>query len=657
MGLSLKLFGGFTVRDGSGTTLSLRTRKMRALLAYLAVNADKPQPRERLMTLLWGDRDERQARPSLNNALMSIRQLANDQGPALLDSDGEQVTLHGEALESDVARFRALLAKNPAEAAKLYDGLFLDGLSIPDPAFEDWLTATRSELHTTACDALQRAANAAAEKGDTHQAIDAVRRLVAFDPLREDAHRLLIRLLYDSGDRVAALRQYQACADILKKELQVEPDAVTKTLFEEIRRNESPLEASQTPSPGPDAPSTETHASPLDKPSIAVLPFDNLGAESTAELFAEGLTEDVITALAKIPDLFVISSHSTRVYRGKAASAQDVGKALGVRYVLEGSIRTHGDKLRCSVQLVDTARGHHLWAERYDRLIGDIFALQDEIVRHVLIELQVRLTEGDGARSESRGTHNLEAWLHRVQGVAEIRRITREGSIRARDLFAAAHRADPNWSRPLAGIASCYFFEARNGWSTSREGSIAAGIEHAERAIAMDPEDPLGYIVLRVLNVLLGNHDKALALIEKAVSLAPGDHMAVCNLGNQLIWMEKADKAVATFERGMRLAPIVPRFFQRYYGLALQIIGHTDRAVVVLEKLARHEPEYLEGLGQLAAAYVSAGQVDAAQATIKKILEQDPAYTASDYLAAVFFQNAERTEWLRKLLIKAGLPE
>jgi len=656
MGLSLKLFGGFAVRDETGADLSLRTRKMRALLAYLAVNADKPQPRERLMALLWGDRDERQARPSLNNALMAIRRLGGHGSATLLDSDASQVTLRSAAVNCDVNRFRALLATDAAAAAELNDGPFLDGLSISEPAFEEWLTATRSALHAAVCDALQRAANDAARSGEIHLAIDAARRLVALDSLQEDGHRLLMRLLHESGDRVAALRQYRTCVDILARELNVEPDAATQTLYEEIRRDEQPSNVKTTASYAAGVVSSETGVWP-DMPSIAVMPFESPSGDSDAKLFADGLSEDLITALTKVPDLFVISSHSTRNYRDKAISVQEVGRALDVRYVLEGGIRTHGDRLRGSVHLVDAMRGRHIWAERYDRQGKDIFSLQDEIVRHVLIELQVKLTEGDSARVASRGTGNLEAWLLRAQAAAELSHVTREGNARARDLFAAAHRADPNWARPLAGISSCDFYDARNRWSSSRDKSIEAGIEFAERAIAMDPGDPFGYVMLRLFKMLVGDYDEALKLIEKAVSIAPNDSMALGNLGSHLIWMDQIDKAIKALERVRRMAPIAPTFHQRYYGLALHIAGQMDRAVAVLEKLADYAPDYLEGLTQLAATYVSAGRIDSAQATVRKILAQDPAYTISDYLAAaIYFQDPKRTEWLRTLLVKAGLP-
>lgn len=647
MSLSLKLLGEFALRDGSGAMVSLPTRKTRALLAYLSVNAGRPQPRERLMALLWSDRGERQARQSLNQALQAIRKLGKD-GKPFLDSDGERVTLSGSSFDCDVLRLRALSKSQPAEAATLYGGPFLDGLSIPDPAFEEWLLSTRSELHALACNALEAAAS---ESDDSETALSCARRLVALDPLREEAHRRLMKLLYQSGDRAGALRQYQSCADILKRELDVDPDAATRALFEELRRG---ADADVQPRPAREI------SKPLqlsEKPSVAVLPFDIIGGDPRTSDLADGLLEDLITALAKVRELFVIDRHSTEIYKGKPVNVRDVARELGVKYVLAGSIRAADDRMRCSVQLIDAIEGQHLWVERYDRPIEDVFALQDEIVWHILVELQVRLTEGDGARVASRGTRNLEAWLLRVQGAGELGRITREGSIHARALFEAAHKADPNWARPLAGIAGSHYYDARYCWSSSRDDSIAAGVEYAERAISMDPDEPFGYVVLSRLHALLGKFDDALRTVEKAVTIAPNDQLALGALGAQLMYMDQIDEAVRISNRMVRLGPNPHIALQRTRGLTLMLAGRNDQAIEVFENLVRREPKWRDGHILLAAAYANAERLDQAQTITKQVLEQDPAYTASNYISIHVFRNPERIEWLRRLLLKAGSPE
>jgi len=647
MSLTLKLLGEFALHDKSSAMLSLPTRKTRALLAYLAVNADRPQPRERLMALLWSDRGEQQARQSLNQALQAIRKLGKN-GQPLLNSDGERVTLCGAAIDCDVQRLRALAKTQPAEAATLYGGPFLDGLSIPDPAFEEWLLSTRTEIHALACEALEAAANMPA---DRETALNCARRLVTLDPLREAAHRRLIQLLSQSGDRVGALQQYQSCAEVLNRELDVEPDAATRALFEDIRRGKDVYLGVEPESELPQKLGLSR------KPSIAVLPFDVIGGTPQIVDLADGLLDDLITALVKVRDLSVIERHSSEIYKGRSVSVRDVAKALGTRYVLTGSIRAFGDKLRCTAQLVDSIEGQHIWAERYDRRINDIFALQDEIVWHILLELQVTLTEGDTARIASRGTRNLQAWLLRVQGANELGKFTRQGVIRGRELFEAARKADPSWARPIAGIAHCYYYEARYGWGLPRQVSIARGIDYAEQAIAIDPEESFAYQALRGLNLLLANHDKALSLAIKAAELTPNDQLAIGALAVTRLFMDEIAAAIETFERVIRLGPTVPRQFQRTFGLALLCANNTNRAISTLEKLAHQEPEWADGLTQLAAAYVGAGRLGEAASTVRQIMVCDPTYTVSSYLSVIHFKNPARTEWLRDLLSQAGLPE
>ena len=207
-----------------------------------------------------------------------------------------------------------------------------------------------------------------------------------------------------------------------------------------------------------------------EKPSIAVLPFANNSDDAKLGFFASGLTEDLTAALSKAPELFVIAKSSASTYKGKAVDVKQVAEEQGVQYVLEGSVQKADDKLRITVRLVDALNGRHLWAVRFDRQARDVFALQDEIVKHVIVEMQVELTQGDLARVASRRTDSLEAWLLRIEAYGEFIKFTREGMTRARELSEAAHQADPSWSRPLAVIASIDWYEAKRGWSNSKFG-------------------------------------------------------------------------------------------------------------------------------------------------------------------------------------------
>jgi TolB-like protein len=210
--------------------------------------------------------------------------------------------------------------------------------------------------------------------------------------------------------------------------------------------------------------SMEKMAFPLpDKPSIAVLPFDNLSGDKKQDPIADGLTEDIITSLSRFPDLFVIARNSTFTYKSKPVKVQQVAEELGVRYVLEGSVQRSGDNLRITAQLIDALKGIHLWADRFDRRAENLFAMQDEITREVLIELRVKLISGDHARVSSRGTESMEAWLLRNQAQLEIQKYTQEGFLKALELYEKAVEVDPNYARAWAGMAFIYWWAARVG--------------------------------------------------------------------------------------------------------------------------------------------------------------------------------------------------
>jgi TolB-like protein len=250
-----------------------------------------------------------------------------------------------------------------------------------------------------------------------------------------------------------------------------------------------------------------------EKPSIAVLPFNNYSDDTDLDFLASGLTEDLTTSLSKVPALFVISRNSAAAYGGGAANVKRVAEELAVQYVLEGSVQKAGEELRINTQLIDALSGHHIWAERIDRPASDVFAVQDEIVKRVIVELQVELTEGVQAQIAARGTNNLDAWLLRVQALGELWKWTPEGHVRARELFNAAHETDPEWSRPIAGLAIIFWYEAKRGWTDTPEKSIRVGKQLAEQAITLNPDDVAGYQALANLYFLTNEPERAIAVI------------------------------------------------------------------------------------------------------------------------------------------------
>jgi adenylate cyclase len=407
-----------------------------------------------------------------------------------------------------------------------------------------------------------------------------------------------------------------------------------------------------------EAASIDRMAYPLpDKPSVVVLPFETYSDDSKLNFFASGLTEDLTASLSRAPDLFVISRNSAATYKGRPIEVKKVAEELGIQYLLEGSVQKAGEKLRITIMLVDALNGRHLWAERFDRLANDIFALQDEIVKNVIVELQVELTQGAAARVASRGTNNLEAWLLRIEAHGEFIKFTREGMIRARELYEAAHKADPDWSRPLAGLASIDWYEAKQGWSTSREESIQSGIQLARRAIQMDPDSPLGYQTLGNLYALTGQGKNAIELRRKAAELAPNDLVAVAGLATRLKDFGGEQEAVDLFEQAMRLSPKHPWWVPYAYGVSLYLVGREEEAVQSFKKANDLNPNHILPKAFLAAVYADLGQIDEAKAIADEVKRLDPKFSASRLMQNHTLHDPVKDDKFKNLMQQAGLPE
>ncbi len=394
-----------------------------------------------------------------------------------------------------------------------------------------------------------------------------------------------------------------------------------------------------------------------DKPSIAVLPFENYSDDAKLDFFASGLTEDLTASLSKAYDLFVISKSSAATYKGKQVDISLVAEEQGVQYLLKGSVQKAKDKLRITTQLIDALNGRHLWADRFDRQAKDIFALQDEIVKQVIVELQVELTQGAFARVASRGTDNLEAWLLKIEAHGEIIKFTKEGLIRARELYEAAHQADPDWARPIAGLAYVDWYEAKQGWSISKEASVKSGIELAQRAIQMDPNEPQGYQVLGNLYALMGQGQRAIALRRKAAELAPNDLTAVAGLATRLKDFGEEQEAVKLFEQAMRLSPKHPWWVPYAYGVTLHLVGRKEEAVQSYKKASAINPTHVLPQAFLAAVYADLGRIDEAKAAANEVMRLNSKFTVTRLLKSHTFHDPAKDAQFRNLMQSAGLPE
>jgi TolB-like protein len=302
--------------------------------------------------------------------------------------------------------------------------------------------------------------------------------------------------------------------------------------------------------------SVEKMAFPLpDKPSIAVLPFENLSEDPTQEYFSDGITENIITALSKVSGIFVIARNSTFIYKGKPVKVQQVSEELGVRYVLEGSVQKERDRVRITAQLVDALTGHHLWADRYDRELKDIFALQDEITMKIITALRVQLMEGEHARASSKGTENLEAYLKLLHGRELAWHLNKDDNALGRQMLEEAIALDPNYANAYVWLASTHLADVWLKSSKSPKQSFSQGIELAQKALALDDSLSNAHSLLGLLYAMTGQYDKAIAEGERGVKLGPNDEAAHRRLGVALSHVGRYEEAILLYEKAIRFNP------------------------------------------------------------------------------------------------------
>lgn len=657
--LSLKLLGGFDLRDPSGASVRFPTRNAKALLAYLAVQPGQPQSREKLMALLWGERSDKQARHSLNQTLVHIRKAAARSDEEVLDSDRESIALVPGSIDVDVSDFRKCVAERPAEAMALYAGPFLDGLEIRQAEFEDWLSARQSEFRGLACQALKVQCERCVAEGRDTDAIEVGKRLVELDPLSEEAHRRLIRLYDRTGDRTSALKQYQSCAAILARELDVGPTSETTRLFEGIKSGDRTLAAD---SPGR-RPQRRFGADPAaapgmaDKPSIAVLPFDNMGGDAEQEYFSDGVTEDIITELSRYPDFLVIARNSTFVYKQKVVDHKRIAQDLGVQFLLEGSVRRAGDKVRIAAQLIDALNGSHVWAERYDRTLNDIFAVQDEITETIVGTLGVTLEEARLKRAARKDPRSLDAYDKALQAWARFWRFSKEGNSEARRLAEEAIALDPSYARAHAIVAWTHLMDFSSYWVDDPDRALAQAYETARKAVTLDDHNAYAFLGLGASENWLGRHDQAIANMRRAIELNPSDADAHATFANVLVFAGCAGEALEELETAMRLNPHYPGSYMQFLGRAFFMQRRYEEAETAFERAITVNPGWPWAHLVLAATRAALGKIEAAKAEVAEARKISPALTLRHAPKAWPFKNREDFDHVLEMLRKAGLPE
>jgi TolB-like protein/DNA-binding SARP family transcriptional activator/cytochrome c-type biogenesis protein CcmH/NrfG len=637
----LVLLGSFSLQAEDGAELALPTRKDRLLLAHLALSAGGSQARDRLAGLLWGDRGEVQARDSLRQSLAALRQTFRQVGLDPIRTDRESVFFDPASIEIDAIEFAASARTAPGKSAALYRGELLEGLDGVTSEFEEWLRPERERLADLAVRALEDATASCSVGASADALIELGRRLLAKDRLREPVYRALMRLQERKGDRVEALKLYAACRTALQQELGISPDTKTENLHRNLLAAE------------PDAyVDADTDGIAPDRLSIAVLPFNNMSGDPQQQYFSDGFTEDIITELSRFRSLFVLARNSSFVYRGDAVDVRKVGRELGVRFVVEGSVRRVGETIRISAQLLETASANHLWAERYDRPIADLYAVQDEVVQTIVATVAGRLEEVEIKGAKRRRTGSLPAYECLLRGIEHARGYGPDDNRLARELFERAVQLDPQFGLAYAYLALVLLIE--HGFADAPRAIKIRAHDLALTGVRLDPNESRCHQFLGQSYLYRQEHDQALFHLERGTVLNPNDAHGIAQLGFALALCGRAEEGIRQIHRAMRLNPFHPPWYWADLSVALYTARRYEEALEACRRTVGVNSKPWTH-ARLAACYAWLGQMEEAHIEVAEVLRQNPDFHLSG--VRLSYKNPADTAHIFDGMRKAGLPD
>jgi TolB-like protein/Flp pilus assembly protein TadD len=661
MALNLRVLGDIEVeRDGEPVALP-PSRKTRALLAYLVVTG-RPHRRDRLCSLLWDIPDD--PRGALRWSLSKLRPLVNEPGAPRIVTDKETVAFEAANAQIDLFALRARLADgvDAVSTAQLQDmvaafrGDFLEGLDLSDcHDFQSWCVAEREQARSLRKDILNTlVARLSAQPAEV---LPYARRLVELEPFDEPARAGLVRLLAKAGRREEAEQQYLAGCGLFR-ELGTDGSGELEAAWRELRdagttavtANEVDAMASQ--SDGLTVP---------DKPSIAVLPFENLSGDPDQEYFADGVAEDIIAGISRVRWLFVIARHSSFTYKGEKVDVKRVGQELGVRYVLDGSVRkAASERVRVATQLIDATNGKQIWAERYDRVLEDIFAVQDEITEAIVAAIEPELGKAEQRRAHLKKPEDLGAWDLYQQGMWHLYRRTRVELTLAEQLFHRALERDQTLTPALAGLVDAYYYLVVFGLTDTPTECREKAIVAARMAVELDPDDASAHCAMGKARIFQREHQAAIPELERALELNPSLAWAYYGLGAAAVFSGKsASEAIPNVERAIRLSPrdLHLGSFMVRLADAYLASGEYEKAAEWARKSLRQPNFQWSRYAVLLAALGHLGQVQEAWRVLDELLALRPDFSIPFVRETHLYTNNDTFTHYLEGLRKAGVAE
>ncbi len=635
------LVGAMRAVAPGGEDILPRSRKTRALLACLCLAQGERVSRSRLAGLLWDRSGDAQARMSLRHALSELNTIVNGRVPGLIEIDRDLVRLDAGACWIDAFAV-------PEHSERLLEDF--DGIS---SAFDHWLTIERVQFEDRLRATLEKELNRLIEENAAPELrAAAARRLINFEPTHEGAVRSLITAFVEMGDRAQAVREYERCRTALHSMLDLTPSKETVALYEALRlmsqsRSTAPKHT-QPASVEPGKPRqqgdlhaglpngrTEIRASNSARgPSIAVLPFRDLSAETRHDYAADGLVEDLIEALSRIPTFFVISRLSTLTFRNQDRLPQEVGEVLGVQYILSGSMRVIGDRLRLTVELTDTHRGAALWSSKLDEQFFDLIEVQNRLAEAIVGRVAPYLHAAELKRARIRGPEHLDAYdlfLRAQENMHNSSRAVFESSER---IFDEAIARDPHYATALAWRAYWHVLRVGQGWSPDPALDTAQANRFARRAVDCDALEPMALAVQgHVASYLHKDFDLAFQRFEAALRVNPNAAPAWLWSAASHSWIGNGSRAVEEINRARALSPYDPLMYayNSVAGMAYLADGQFERAVEFGLRSIGENRTYTSSYRLLVLACMLAGRECEARAHLCQLLKLEPDLTVERY--------------------------
>jgi DNA-binding SARP family transcriptional activator/Tfp pilus assembly protein PilF len=650
--IHIEVLGGFrlSVNGENGPTLP---RKSRAMLAYLSVQRDRAASREAVGELLWSDRGADQTRHSLRQALVDLRRhFADDEIIAARDGRLELAS----DVSCDASVLLALTVNSTPEAmrsaAEAYGGKLLDGFPPISRDFDDWLPPMRARLENTVLDALVRLARAATEKGDAVAALAAIERMFTIDPLREDIHRRLLEACAAAGRRSDALRHYSIIIETLRRELGVTPSRETRELAQRLRRE-------MDPPPNDTAVSVPARPAAGNCPPVAVLPFQQLGNEALPSHLADGLAADIVCQLSGLRELSVISHGSTQGLRDPNLDLRAVGRILGVRYVVRGSLRRSDHSIRMTTELADAGSGTVVWARSHDLSPTISFSDQDRVVAQIVHTLAPRVHEQELRRIRGKRPETLTTYEKVLLARESIGRLERESFLKARTMLDSVMRTEPGYAEAYALAADWHGLLISQGWSPDRQADIKAIDRLSDTALSLDA-DNVRALIFRAHRKSLHHraYHEAKEIFAHALEISPNSATGWLWSSYTFAYLNEAEEAVRRATRALQLSPRDRQIQDFYHALCVAhyTAGDYRAATEWGLKALSEKPHRRAAYRWAAASLVAAGRTDQAREIAQRGMLAMPNQTVREVMAVHPYDDEQRRTAYSFHLLAAGFP-